>query len=94
MENTEPNEPILDGWSGIGLFRPHIGPIFWLPCSLVTNEVRRNILLYYALKTVEEYNLGAVIYDEQLQCLGEELRIAISQKYEPGPVYEDIWMPK
>jgi hypothetical protein len=94
MEHTAPSDPVLDGWSGYGVFRPHVGPVFWYPCNLLNEQARENAFKYYALKAVAENRFGAIVYDEQLQCFGDRLKELIDRDYAPSKEYESIYLPK
>jgi hypothetical protein len=83
LENTTPEETVMDGWSGIGVFRPHAW-FYWFPHGdinpLFTPEQRRGLL--------EDLRSGKIApklvnLDASVQSILPEVTEFFTKNYEP-----------
>jgi hypothetical protein len=89
-EQTTPNDTVLDGWSGRGVFRPHAWFFFFLH-----NEVRAMLTEAEIRDLVSGLRDGRispklVVFDAALQNLAPELAGVLAQHYQPAGVGQ-IW---
>ncbi len=83
LENTTPQETVMDGWSGIGVFRPHAW-FYWFPHGdinpLLTEEQRQQLL--------EDLRSGRISpklvnLDTSVQSIDPEVTEFFMDNYEP-----------
>jgi hypothetical protein len=93
MESVAPTETVMDGWTGLGVFRPHAYFFFFLHEELramLTDDERRRL--------VEDLEAGRiapklVILDKDLRAVSDDLTRFVEERYEPVGRH-DIWKRK
>jgi hypothetical protein len=93
METLAPTETVMDGWTGLGVFRPHAHFYFFLHSELramLGEDDRRRL--------VDDLRSGRiapklVVLDAHLRAVSDELTRFVEQRYEPSGKHE-IWTLK
>jgi len=93
LEHTKPNETVMDGFSGVGVFRPHAYFYYMLDWSvaLMLPDAEWNALLRQ-LQT-REISPKLVILDRELQQIPRPIVDFFRENYEPAGVGA-IWKRK
>ena len=90
IRNTDPKATVLDGWSGIGVFRPHAFFYWFLHRRLVaTLEVDAMDSLLTGLKSAY-IQPTLIIFDDDLQMVSPDLNEFVVHNYLSVGV-GDIW---
>ena len=80
MNNTTPDDTVLDGWSGFGVFRPHAYYYHFLH-----NEVRAMLsnddLADNLISALKEKRTKVIIYDGSVKALPQQVQNYITQNY-------------
>ena len=89
LENTTADDTVLDGWSGLGVFRDHAYYYFFVHKGVrpMLTEKERSEDVINALR---EKNTKIVIYDGNVRDMSDSLREYIEANYGPtgvGPIY-------
>ncbi|MGB9597056.1 MAG: hypothetical protein ACPL7B_12310, partial [Candidatus Poribacteria bacterium] len=80
MENTTPDDAVLDGWQGFGFLRPHAYYYFFLHGEMraMLNEKEKTDDL---IKSAEGKNTKIVIYDGDMKALPQKTQDYIKDNY-------------
>lgn len=80
MENTTPDDAVLDGWQGFGFLRPHAYYYFFLHGemrAMLSEKEKTDDLI----KSAEERNTKIVIYDGDMRALPQKTQDYIKENY-------------
>jgi len=80
MENTAPDDAVLDGWQGFGFLRPHAYYYFFLHGemrAMLSEKEKTDDLI----KSAEERNTKIVIYDGDMRALPQKTQDYIKENY-------------
>jgi hypothetical protein len=80
MDNTTPEDTVLDGWSGFGVFRPHAYYYHFLHgearAMLSNDDLADNLI-----NTLKEKRTKVIIYDSSVKALPQPVQDYITQNY-------------
>ena len=85
LENTTPNDTVLDGWSGLGVFRDHAYYYYFVHTGvrrMLTEKERSEDVI----RALREKNTKIVIYDGNVRDLSASVREYIEANYRPTGV--------
>ncbi|MEK7400115.1 MAG: glycosyltransferase family 39 protein [Candidatus Poribacteria bacterium] len=80
MDNTTPDEAVLDGWQGFGFLRPHAYYYYFLHGemrAMLSEKEKTDDLI----KSAEKNNTKIVIYDGDMKALPQKTQDYIKEKY-------------
>src|SRR5262249_24067138 len=80
MDNTNPQDTVLDGWSGLGVFRPHAYYYHFLHAeirAMLSNEK----LAHNLITTLKQKRTKVIIYDTSIRALPPPFQEYITQNY-------------
>lgn len=80
MENTTPDDAVLDGWQGFGFLRPHAYYYFFLHGemrAMLSEKEKTDDLI----RSAEERNTKIVIYDGDMRALPQKTQDYIKDNY-------------
>lgn len=86
LENTSPSETVMDGWSGLGVFRPHAYRYHFLhdeARAMLTDTDRASLL--EGLRS-GEIAPSMIILDRDLRRVSPEITAYLTEHYEPTNV--------
>ena len=97
LENTLPADPVFDGFSGFGVFRPHAYFFYVLHeeiYAMLTAKDHARLLRELEAGTVAP---RLVVYDQDVRRLSKGVRSFIEDNYEPtdvSPIWKlkDLWL--
>jgi len=85
LENTTPNDTVLDGWTGSGVFRDHAYYYYFLHHGvrqmLTEKEKSEDVI-----KALREKKTKIVIYDNNVKSLSPSVRKYIEANYKPSGI--------
>lgn len=85
MENTTPDDTVLDGWTGSGVFRDHAYYYYFLHSGvrqMMTEKERSEDVL----KALRENNTKIVIYDGNVRDLSPAVKKYVEANYKPAGI--------
>jgi hypothetical protein len=96
IENTAPGESVLDGYTGVGVFRPHAWRFFFLHAELrqmLSDAERRELLLGLQRGTIAPRLLS---FDGHSSRVSPEVTALFEREYAPvgqGPLWARVFPP-
>ncbi len=93
LAQTTPQDTVMDGWTGVGVFRPHAYPYFFLHREIqatLTDAQRRALLADLRAGRIAP---TLIFYDRFLRALSSDFRAFFEERYAPVG-YGPIWRRK
>jgi hypothetical protein len=98
LENTKPEDVVMDGWEGLGVFRPHAFYYFFLHAETVAVLPRRALGSYLNALERGQIRPKMIALDGNLFALGARFVGFVKMNYvsRDGFIYfaRDLWQPR
>jgi hypothetical protein len=97
LENTRPDDVVMDGWQGLGVFRPHAFHYFFLHAETAAVLPRRDLISYLGSLERGQIRPRMIVMDANLAALGPRFIGFVRMHYvsRDGFIYfaRDAWQP-
>ena len=93
LVNTRPDETVMDGWTGLGVFRPHAWFFYFLHSDMRSMMTQEQFESLYQDLLTGRVAPRMILFDHDLNSLSPEITDFFKQHYTPVGL-PHIWVRK